>query len=69
MIVNLLRSGGFCTNQVFPVKNEFYESNIQGIRMYFLIYHYVKSVRIRSLSGPYFLVFTPNARKHGPEKL
>ena len=26
MIVNLLRSGGFCTNQVFPVKNEFYES-------------------------------------------
>ena len=26
MIVNLLRSGGFCTNQVFPVKNELYES-------------------------------------------
>ena len=26
MIVNLLRSGGFCTNQVFPVKHELYES-------------------------------------------
>ena len=26
MILNLLRSGSFCTNQVFPVTNETYES-------------------------------------------
>ena len=41
--------------------------------------HYVKSVRIRSLSGSYFpafrpnmerySVFSPNAGKYGPEKL
>ena len=30
--------------------------------------HCVKSVRIRSFSGPYFPVFTPNAGKYGPEK-
>ena len=26
-------------------------------------------VRIRSFSGPHFTVFSPNAGKHGPEKL
>ena len=26
----------------------------------------VKRVRIRSFSGPYFLVFSPNAGKYGP---
>ena len=31
--------------------------------------HFVKSVRIRSFSGPHFLVFSPNAGKYGPEKL
>ena len=38
--------------------------------------HYVKSVRIRSFSGPYFPafglnfpVFSPNAGKYGPGKL
>ena len=31
--------------------------------------HCVKSVRIRSFSGPYFPVFSPNARKYGQEKL
>ena len=29
----------------------------------------VKSVRIRSFSGPHFPVFSPNAGKYGPEKL
>ena len=29
--------------------------------------HYVKSVRIRSFSGPYFPVFGLNAVKYGPE--
>ena len=28
----------------------------------------MKSVRIRSFSGPYFPVFSPNAGKYGPEK-
>ena len=28
-----------------------------------------KGERIRSFSGPYFPVFSPNAAKHGPEKL
>ena len=28
--------------------------------------HCVKSVRIRSYSGPYFPVFCPNAEKYGP---
>ena len=31
--------------------------------------HCIKSVRIWSSSGPYFLVFSPNAGKSGPEKL
>ena len=30
--------------------------------------HYVKSVRIRSFSGPHFPAFTLNAGKYGPEK-
>ena len=30
--------------------------------------HYVKSVQIRSFSGPYFPVFGLNTRKDGPEK-
>ena len=29
--------------------------------------HYVKGVRIRSYSGPYFPVFSPNAGKYEPE--
>ena len=28
----------------------------------------MKSVQIRSFSGPYFPIFSPNAEKHGPEK-
>ena len=31
--------------------------------------HYVKSIQIRSFSGPYFPVFSPNTGKYGPEKL
>ena len=31
-------------------------------------YHCVKSVQIRSFSGPYFLVFSPNTGKYGSEK-
>ena len=34
-----------------------------------LEWHCVKSIRIRSFSGPYFLVFSPNARKYGTKKL
>ena len=30
--------------------------------------HYVKSVSIRSFSGPYFPVFGLNTGKYGPEK-
>ena len=30
--------------------------------------HFVKSVQIRSFSGPYFPVFSPNTGKYGPEK-
>ena len=30
--------------------------------------HCVKSVQIRSFFGPYFLVFSPNTGKYGPEK-
>ena len=29
--------------------------------------HCVKSVRIRSYSGPYFPAFSPDAGKYGPE--
>ena len=31
-------------------------------------YHCVKSVQIRSFSGPYFPVFSSNTGKYGPEK-
>ena len=31
-------------------------------------YHCVKSVQIRSFSGPYFPVFSSNTEKYGPEK-
>ena len=30
--------------------------------------HCVKSVGIRSFSGPHFLVFSPNVGEYGPEK-
>ena len=33
------------------------------------ISHCVKSVRVRSFSGPYFSAFNPNTGKYGPEKL
>ena len=39
-------------------KNEYFQSNENC----------VKSVRIRSFSGPYFPVFPPNAGKYGPGK-
>ena len=38
-------------------------------RVVLLDLHCVKSVRIQSFSGPYFTVFSSNARKYGPEKL
>ena len=36
---------------------------------YFNYWHCVKSVRIRSFSGPCFPVFSPNTGKYGLEKL
>ena len=62
-----------------------YVSYILYIIIYYILLqncatnHYVKSVRIRSFSGPYFFtldcirtdlsVFSPNTVKYGPEKL
>ena len=34
-----------------------------------IYWHCIKSVLIRSFSGPYFLAFSPIAGKYGPEKL
>ena len=39
----------------------------ETITLYYGDSHCVKSVRIRSYSGPYFSVFSPNAGKCGPE--
>ena len=38
-----------------------------AIILYYGDPHCVESVRIRSYSGPYFRVFSPNAGKYGPK--
>ena len=61
--------------QMFYIRIEFYiylqndiKANFTKTRRQSCKYHYKISASIWSFPGPYFPVFSPNARKCGPEK-